>query len=148
MDVDEAARALNEMQRRNQQTVAQGSPRRAPVWSVLGSAAGLALVFASGDVSGWAATALLVAGVLLTALVAVALERVTGVRLRIRGSRWWPMALLTAVMLVVAIVVGTVLRFYDVPVASTLSGLAAAVVWIAGVGPVQAAASRAPRDRA
>jgi hypothetical protein len=146
MDVDEASQALDEMRRREQQTLERGSPRRAPAWFTYGTGAALTLIWASGDVEGLAATGLLAAGVLGATGLAIALERTTGVRLRMRGQRWTPMVLLVAAMLAVAIVVGTVLRLFDVPLASTLGGLASAAVVILGMGSAQAAAARGLRN--
>lgn len=141
MDVDEASKALAEIQRRNEQTLRRGSPRRFPVWYTYGSAAALALVWASGDVSGWAAIGLMAAGVFMTIGLTVLLERITGVRLRMRALRVAPMAIITGLMLVTAIVVGSVMRLLDVPVANTIGGLAAGVVAIIGMGRAQAAAA-------
>ncbi|GAA1638595.1 hypothetical protein [Actinoplanes couchii] len=142
MEVDEAAKALAEMQRRTEQTLRQGSPRRIPAWHTWGSAAGLTLVFASGDFSGWAAIALIVAGVAVTVGLTILLDRVTGVRLRMRALRAWPMVLVIGAILVAAIVVGSVMRLYDVPFDSTIGGLAGALVGVVGLGRAQAAAAR------
>ncbi|MDI6097305.1 hypothetical protein QLQ12_01605 [Actinoplanes sp. NEAU-A12] len=141
MDVDEAAKALAEIQRRNEQTLRQGTPRRFPAWYTYGSAASLTVVWASGDVSGWAAIAMMAAGVLATLGLAVLLERITGVRLRMRALRLAPIAIITGAMLVTAIVVGSVMRLLDVPVASTIGGLAGGVVAVIGMGRAQAAAA-------
>ncbi|HWS36546.1 MAG TPA: hypothetical protein VN408_27900 [Actinoplanes sp.] len=142
MDVDEASKALAEMQRRSEQTLRQGSPSRFPGWYTWGSAAGLALIFASGDFSGWAAIGLITAGVALTGGLSVLLERITGVRLRMRALRVWPIALVIAAILVTAIVVGSVMRLYDVPWDSSIGGLAGGLVGALGMGRAQTAAAR------
>ncbi|WP_430782642.1 hypothetical protein [Actinoplanes sp. G11-F43] len=146
MEVDEAAKALDEMRRRSEQTVRQGNPRRFPVWYTMGSAVSMALIWASGDLGGWAAIGLIVVAVALAVGSTVILERITGVRLRLRSLRMAPIVFLGALMVAVVIVVGTVLRLYDVPADATLSGLAGALVWAIGVGRAQSA-SAAPRER-
>ncbi|MEV0902125.1 hypothetical protein [Actinoplanes sp. NPDC049802] len=147
MDVDEASKALAEMRKRQEQTLRRGNPRKLPGWFIYGMAASLTLVWSSGDLSGWAALAVIAAGLGTTFLLARRLERVTGVRVRGRELRMMPLVLLTGAMVVTAILVGSVLRLFDVPADSTLAGLASAVVWIAGVGRAQAAAAT-PRERA
>ncbi|WP_127503393.1 hypothetical protein [Actinoplanes solisilvae] len=139
-----ADEALAEMHRRNQQTLSQGSPRRFPAWFTYGTAAALTLVWAGSDLTGWVAGVVSGVGVLLIAALTTGLERVTGVRLRMRALRWTPLVLLTAAMLITAIVVGSVMRLLDVPVANTIGGLVAALVWVIGIGPAQAAAATKP----
>ena len=120
-------------------------PGKSPAWFTYGSAAGLALASASNDATGWTATgmALTAAGVMIT--LAAALERSTGVRLRMRAQRWTPVALFAVAVVTAIIGVGTLMRLYDVPADGTIAGLAGALVWIAVMGPAQAAASR-PRN--
>ncbi|GID50875.1 hypothetical protein Aca07nite_81500 [Actinoplanes capillaceus] len=146
MDVDEASKALAEMQRRNEQTLRQGSPSRLPAWYTFGTAAALMLIWASGDVKGWLNVAMIAAGVGAIIVLTRFMERITGVRLRARAQRVAPTALLIGAMLIVAIVVGSVMRLYDVAASNTIGGLAASIVLILGVGPAQAAAAR-PRKR-
>ncbi|GIE34742.1 hypothetical protein Ait01nite_077870 [Actinoplanes italicus] len=145
MEVDEASKALDEMRRRTEQTLRRGSPRRVPIWYRLGSAASLTLVWASADTHGWAASGMVVAGVAATLLLTRRLELATGVRLRMGALRFLPIALLIGAMLVAAIFVGSVMRLYDVPLDGTIGGLAAALVWIIGIGWTQGAAA-ATRD--
>ncbi|GIF09075.1 hypothetical protein [Actinoplanes siamensis] len=147
MDATEAAQALTQINERQQQTLRQGTPRQLPAWFNFGSAAALVLTSASHDVAGWMGT-----GMSLTALVALislafALERFTGVRLRLSAQRWTPTVLFGIVVLTTLIGVGTLLRLYDVPADGTLAGIAAALVWLAAIKPAQAAAST-PRNPA
>ncbi|MEU4621898.1 hypothetical protein AB0G04_18230 [Actinoplanes sp. NPDC023801] len=147
MDATQAAQALTEINERQQQTLRQGSPRRVPAWFKFGTAAALALTSASHDVAGWRGTAMTLTALVALIGLAFALERFTGVRLRLRAQRWTPMVLFSLAVLTTLIGVGTLLRLYDVPADGTLAGLAAAVVWVAAMGPTQAAAS-APRNPA
>jgi hypothetical protein len=148
MEVDEASKALDEIRRRSEQTLRTGSPRRVPVWYRVGTAASLLLVWASADADVWAvSTGMMAAGLALLFLLTWRLERVTGVRLRAGALRLLPIAVLTAAMVVTAIVVGSVMRLYDVPFDSTIGGLAASVVWMTGFGWAQSAAAK-PRDPA
>jgi O-antigen/teichoic acid export membrane protein len=140
-----ADEALAEMDRRQQQTLRQGSPRRFPAWFTYGTAAGLTLIWAGSDLTGLAGGGVAGVGVIAIVALTTALERVTGVRLRMRALRWTPLALLTVAIMVTAIVAGSVMRLLDVPAAGTIGGLAAAVVWVVGLGPVQAAAATRPR---
>ena len=137
--------ALAELDRRRQQTLRQGSPRRFPAWFTYGTAAALTLVWAGSDLTGLAAGAVTGGGVLAIVALTTFFERVTGVRLRMRALRWTPLVLLTVAMMVTAIAVGSVMRLLDVPAASTIGGLAAALVWVVGMGPAQAAAGNGPR---
>ncbi|MBO3736887.1 hypothetical protein [Actinoplanes flavus] len=146
MDVDEASKALAEMQRRNEQTLRQGSPSRLPAWYTFGSAAALMLIWASGDVDGWLEVAMIAGGVGATLALTRLLERITGVRLRARALRIGPIALLITAMLIVSIVVGSVMRLYDIAASNTIGGLAASIVLILAGGSAQAAAAR-PRKR-
>lgn len=147
MDATEAAQALTEINERQQQTLRRGSPRRVPAWFTFGSAAALALMSASHDVTGWSGNAMTLTAVVAMISLAFALERFTGVRLRLRAQRWTPMVLFGMAVLTTLIGVGTLLRLYDVPADGTIAGLAAALVWVAAMGPVQAAAST-PRNPA
>lgn len=147
MEVDEASKALAEMRRRTEQTLRQGTPRRFPGWYLCGSVASLTLIWSSTDLDGWASMGVLVAGVALTIAITVLLERITGVRLRLRSQRVAPMMILAAIMLFVAILVGSVLRLFDVPADGTLGGLAGSLAWVAGLGRAQAAAAK-PREEA
>lgn len=146
MEVDEASKALDEIRRRSEQTLHRGSPSRVPVWYRVGTAASLVLVWASADVDLWvASTGMMAAGLGLLFLLSRRLERVTGVRLRARALRLMPFAVLAGAMVVTAIVVGSVMRLYDVPLDSTIGGFAASAVWTAGLGWTQSAAAK-PRD--
>ncbi|AEV86948.1 hypothetical protein ACWT_5929 [Actinoplanes sp. SE50] len=147
MDATEAAKALAEIDQRGRQTLRQGSPRRVPAWFAYGSAAALALACAGNDMTGWVRTAMLLTGAATLIILAAAMDRVTGVRLRMRAVRRAPWALFAAAVLATVIGVGTVLRLLDVPADGTLSGLAGALVWITAIGPTQAAAG-APRNPA
>src|SRR5690349_11505691 len=144
VDADEASQALTEMHRRTEQTLRQGS-RNFPAWYTWSSAATLVVVFASTDVSGYGGSTIAIAGALANVALTVALQRRTGVRLRQRSLRWAPLAALLAAMVVTAIVVGSMLRYFDVPLAGALGGVAAALVWIVGMAPAQAAAGT-PRN--
>ncbi|MDI6103855.1 hypothetical protein QLQ12_35095 [Actinoplanes sp. NEAU-A12] len=141
MDATEAAQALTEINKRQQQTLRQGSPHRVPAWFNFGSAAGLVLISASHDVAGWMGTAMALTAVVVMISLAFALERLTGVRLRLRAQRWTPMVLFGTAVLTTLIGVGTLLRLYDVPADGTIAGLAAALVWVVAMAPAQAAAS-------
>ncbi|HST80890.1 MAG TPA: hypothetical protein VLL08_04000 [Kineosporiaceae bacterium] len=145
MDATEAASALAEIQQRHQQTLRQGSPRRLPAWFTYGSAGGLALASASNDATGWTATGMILTAAVAMIALAAAVERSTGVRLRMRAQRWTPVALFAVAVITAMIVVGTLMRLYDVPADGTIAGLAGALVWIAAMGPAQAAAST-PRN--
>ncbi|BCY09627.1 hypothetical protein [Actinoplanes sp. L3-i22] len=147
MDSSDAANALAEMERRAQQTVDRGGPRRLPPWFVYGTAAALVLPWASADLNGWPSTALILASGLAVVALTVTLERVTGVRLRMRmrSLRLGPPIAYGLAVVAVGILVGSVLRFYDVPVAGTVAGVAAGIVWVAAAGRVQAAAVRPGR---
>ncbi len=145
MDATEAAQALTEINQRQQQTLRHGAPGRVPAWFTYGSAAGVVLASASNDVAGWTSTAMALTAAVALLSLAAALERSTGVRLRLRAMRWTPVALFFAAVLTTLIGVGTLLRLYDVPADGTIAGLATALVWIAAIGPTQAAAS-APRN--
>ena len=147
MDATEAARALTEITERRQQTLRQGSPRRVPAWFNFGSAGALVLTSASHDVAGWVGTTMTLTALVVIIALAFALERVTGVRLRLRAQRWTPMVLFGMAVLTTLIGVGTLLRLYDVPADGTIAGLAAALVWVAAMGPAQAAAGT-PRNPA
>ncbi len=147
MDATEASKALAEIHQRHQQTLRQGSPRRIPAWFTYGSAAGLALASASHDFTGWAATSMALIGAAALISLTVALERSTGVRLRMRALRWAPLALFAVAVLTAIIGVGSLLRLFDVPADDTIAGLAGALVWIAAMGPTQGAAST-PRTQA
>jgi hypothetical protein len=148
MEVDEASKALDEMRRRTEQTLRRGSPRHVPTWYRIGTAAGLLLIWSSGDVDVWAVSfGMLAAGAGAILVLTRALERVTGVRLRAGALRLAPIALLAGAMVVTAIVVGSVMRLYDIPFDSTIGGLAASLVWMAGLGWTQSAAAK-PRDPA
>jgi hypothetical protein len=147
MNAIEAAQALTEINERQQQTLRQGSPRRVPAWFNLGSAATLVLMSASHDVSGWTGTAMTLTALVVLISLGFALERFTGVRLRLRAQRWTPMVLFGMAVFTTLIGVGTLLRLYDVPADGTIAGLAAAMVWVTAMGPAQAAAGT-PRRRA
>jgi hypothetical protein len=147
MDATEAAQALTEINQRRQQTLRQGAPRRVPVWFKCGSAAALVLLSASYDVAGWAGTVMNLTAIVVIISLGFALERFTGVRLRLHAQRWTPMALCAIAVLATHIGVGTLLRLYDVPADGTIAGLAAALMWFAAVGLAQAAAST-PRNPA
>lgn len=147
MDATEAAQALTEINQRQQQTLHQGTPRRVPAWFKYGTAAALALTSASHDVAGWTGNAMTLTAAVAIISLAFALERSTGVRLRLRAQRWTPLVLFGTVVLTTLIGVGTLLRLYDIPADGTIAGLAAALVWIAAMAPAQAAAS-APRKPA
>lgn len=141
MDAVEASAALAEMRRRTQQTVDQGGPSRLPAWFTYGTAGSLVLVTASSDVGGRIGVGMTVAGAIAIVALVRALERTTGVRLRMRALRWTPVLIFTAAVVATIIVVGTLLRLFDVPIAGTLAGLAAAVVWVAAMGRTQAAST-------
>jgi hypothetical protein len=145
MDAIEAANALAEIEQRHQQTLRQGSPQRLPGWFTYGSAAGLALASASHDATGWTATGMTLTAAVAMIALAAALERSTGVRLRMRAQRWTPVALFVLAVLTAMIGVGTLMRLYDVPADGTIAGLVGALVWITAMGPAQAAAST-PRN--
>ncbi|GAA4609934.1 hypothetical protein BJY16_007588 [Actinoplanes octamycinicus] len=147
MDATEASKALAEIHQRQQQTVRRANPRRLPAWFTYGSAAGLALISASNDLAGWPHSLMLLAGGTALLGTAAALERSTGVRLRLRALRWTPLALFAAAVLVAIIGVGSLARLLDVPADGTIAGLAGALVWIAAMGPAQDAAGK-PRDPA
>ncbi|MEU8663356.1 hypothetical protein [Actinoplanes philippinensis] len=147
MDATEAAQALTEIHERQQQTLRRGSPRRVPAWFNLGSAAVLVLLSASHDADGWKSLVMTLAALVAALGLGFALERFTGVRLRLRAQRWMPMVLFGVAVLSTLIGVGTLLRLSDVPADGTLAGIAAAVVWVAAMGPAQGAAST-PRDPA
>jgi hypothetical protein len=148
MEVDEASKALDEMRRRSEQTLRAGSPRRVPAWYRVGTAVSLLLVWASADADLWVvSTGMTAAGLGLLFFLTWRLERVTGVRLRAGALRLTPIAVLAGAMVVTAIVVGSVMRLYDVPLDSTIGGLAASAVWMAGLGRTQSAAAK-PRDPA
>lgn len=140
VDSQEASQALAEMRRRKEQTLRQGSPRRVPAWYTYGTAASFVPVWGGTDLEGWPRVVLIVIGVAMTVGLTVLHERITGVRLRMGSLRLTPIVVLAAVMLVTAIVVGSVLRLYDVPGNGTIAGLAAALVWVMGMGRAQAAA--------
>lgn len=143
MDATEASNALTEMQQRTQQTLRQGSPRL-PGWYVASTAAALVIMVASSDLSGWYDTAMSLAGALALIVLAAVLERVTGVRLRMRSLRWAPLVLFAVALLATLIGVGTLMRLYDVAADDTIAGVATALVWAAAVNKVQAAAIRKP----
>lgn len=143
MDTTEASNALAEIHQRTQQTLRQGSPRL-PAWYTFGSAAAVAILSAGDDLTGWSRTAMVVGAGLTLVGLTVALERFTGVRLRMRSQRWGPLILFFAAVMGTAIGVGTPLRFSDVPADATIAGIAAAVVWAAAINRVQAAAIRRP----
>ena len=142
MDVDDASRALAEIEKREQETLDRGGPRRLPAWFTYGVAAALELVWAAGDLDGRPALALTAAGVVGAGALARAAERSTGIRLRLRSLRWGPMLAFVVAVLATGIVAGTVLRMLDVPVAGTLGGLAAGAVWVAAMGRTQRAATQ------
>jgi hypothetical protein len=147
VDGHSASAALDDIDRRTRQTLRQGSPRRLPAWYTYGSAASLVLVAAGTDVTGLAAVSMMLAGLSAAIVLARALERVTGVRLRMRAIRWTPMAALMVAMVATLIAVGSLMRLLDLPAAGTAGGLAAALVAIAGMGRAQAA-SGSPRNPA
>jgi membrane associated rhomboid family serine protease len=143
MDATEASNALTEIDQRSRQTLRQGSPRL-PGWYIAGSAVAVAILSASQDLTGPLATAMLIGAGLVLVGLAVALERFTGVRLRMRVLRWGPVILFFAAVMGTAIVVGTALRLYDVSADATIAGIAAAAVWAATVNRCQAAAIGKP----
>jgi hypothetical protein len=144
VDATEASNALAEIQQRSEQTLRQGSPRKLPAWYVYGTAAALAAMLATDDLTGWTATGTKLAALLTLIGLTTALERVTGVRLRMRSLRWMPLALFIAAVLATFIGAGTLLRLYDVPADATIAGIAAAVVWAVTISRVNAAAIRNP----
>ncbi|MGK5684326.1 hypothetical protein [Actinoplanes sp. URMC 104] len=141
MDVDEASRALAEIERRRQETLDRGGPRRMPAWFTYGAAAALALVWAGGDVEGRPALAMTMAGILAVGALAWAVERSTGIRLRMSSLRFGPVAAFVAAVVATGIVVGSVLRALDVPVAGTIAGLASGAVWVLAMRRTQVAAT-------
>src|SRR5690348_13315053 len=106
MDTTEASNALAEIHQRTQQTLRQGGPRF-PAWYTAGSAATVAILLARDDVTGWLGTAMLVGAGLVLVGLTIALERFTGVRLRMRSLRWGPLVLFFAAVMGTAIGVGT-----------------------------------------
>ncbi|MFC6568078.1 hypothetical protein [Actinoplanes utahensis] len=141
MDATEASNALTEIQQRTRQTLRQGSPRL-PWWYTFGSAAAVAALGAGQDLTGRFGTAVFIGAGLALVGLAFALERFTGVRLRMRVMRWSPLILFGAAVMGTAIAVGTPLRLYDVPADATIAGIASAVVWAATINRCQAAAIR------
>ncbi|WP_249998066.1 hypothetical protein [Actinoplanes sp. M2I2] len=141
MDVDEASRSLAEIDKRQQETLERGGPRRLPAWFTYGGAAALTLGWAGTDLTRPASTILTAVSAVALIALAWALERSTGVRLRRRSLRYRPLLAFVAAVVVTGIGVGTVLRLFDVPVAGTIGGLAAGAVWIGAMGIAQTAAT-------
>ncbi|WP_250030700.1 hypothetical protein [Paractinoplanes maris] len=142
MDIDEASNALAEIEKRRQETLDRGGPLHIPAWFTYGGAAALALAWAGSDVTRPASTVMTAAGFVAVLSLAWALERSTGIRLRMSSLRLAPILLFGVAVVGTGIVIGTILRLLDVPVAGTISGLAAGAVWVAAMGRTQAAATR------
>jgi hypothetical protein len=146
MDRNDAAKALAEIERRTQQTVDQGGPRRVPLWYSAGTALAVGACGAGSDFDGWPAANLLpLAAVLVIVALTFALERTTGVRLRTGSMRKGPLIAFGFAVVAAGIVVGTILRLYDVPLAGTISGVVAGLVWVIAMNKVQAVALRPSR---
>jgi hypothetical protein len=162
VDPRQAQASLDEVRTREQQVADVVARNGTPWWYLGGIAAAFMAVAVSSDLddiwgAGWAGPVLdygvPVAGLAVIGVLAVALHRAMGIRPRrypsraTRGMVW-----LMVAFLVVYIGLGTALRAADVSWDSTISGVAAVLVFLGGsaalrrTGAAEAASPRAPRD--